>query len=156
MTAKATPKLYGKISAKLMGLEGEVDVSLLDASEDSPQTVSCNDGAELPINRTEFITLRRALATMPVNSADLKSLPPMCLNMILRQWIMTEPSHSPAKFQTFPPAPHSLTFPSRSFRLKLSCANGAPISPASRSRNATCPGEYAPKLQIRVSFQQIQ
>jgi MAC/Perforin domain len=152
---KGDAKLYGNISAKLMGLEDELNVSLLDASEDSPQTVSCNGGAEFPINRTEFITSARGgndaskFGRFKIVANSLFEYDPTAVDY-------DEQVYSPSKFQNYPgTALIDITKPM------------VPIEIVLREWRADQPradiegtqltgGEYAPQLRIRVSFEQIQ
>ena len=152
---KGDAKLYGKISAKLMGLEGEVDVSLLDASEDSPQTVSCNDGAELPINRTEFITSARTgndaskFGRFKIIATDVFEYDPTAVDY-------DEQVYSPAKFQNIPGTP-IFDFSKPQLPIEVVLREWRADQPRVDIEGTQLTGgEYAPKLQIRVSFQQIQ
>jgi MAC/Perforin domain len=152
---KGDAKLYGNISAKLMGLEGELNLSLLDASEDSPQTVSCNGGAEFPINKTEFITSARS-----GNDASKFGRFKIVANSLFEYDATAvdydEQVYSPSKFQNFPG--------SAIIDIKKPMV---PIEIVLREWRADQPradiegtqltgGEYAPQLRVRVSFEQIQ
>ena len=51
--------LYGDINATITGLEPSQTVNLFTATEANPTKISCNGGAEHPINRTVFVTSAR-------------------------------------------------------------------------------------------------
>jgi hypothetical protein len=56
----ADANLYGDVNVSLYGMEPEQTVNLFTAAEGNPTKISCNGGAELPINRTEFVTGARS------------------------------------------------------------------------------------------------
>ncbi|WDA42837.1 MAC/perforin domain-containing protein [Erythrobacter sp. BLCC-B19] len=53
---KADAYLYGDINVQVIGQEPGQTVNLFTAQESNPTKISCNGGAEHPINRTVFVT----------------------------------------------------------------------------------------------------
>lgn len=65
--------LFGDITALVNGIDGTEKVNLFSASPSNATRITCNGGADLPINRTAFVTAGKdgALANFSIVAAEL-------------------------------------------------------------------------------------
>lgn len=154
---KADAYLYGDINVQVMGQEPSQTVNLFTAQESNPTKISCNGGAEHPINRTVFVTGSRkgdGAASFLITSSGLYE-DDNSFTDLDDPISVTSKVNAPGLPHFNPALPLFVALPTyvtlRDWRADR------PRSDIEGTTITNAPGvTYGPELRVSVSFQEIQ
>lgn len=147
---KADAYLYGDINVQVIGQEPGQTVNLFTAQESNPTKISCNGGAEHPINRTVFVTGSRkgdGAASFLMSASGLYEDDNSFTDLDDPIYVLGKP--------IMPGQPMFGTTPA--FVILRDWRADRPRSDIEGTTITNAPGvTYGPELRVSVSFKEIQ